>query len=302
MLLRSSSTPILNSWLPHSKDSSPEPDFCLHIPRTRSISVTASSASVSPGDESMNKMPRTLSETDLRELAVLKKKPFGGNLNGLTSISVEEEDEQEMGFNPSASSLERMLSTSGLGEAMDEECAIEANGYGLATLVGGGVGSDGGLKCGGGGGGGGGWNGGHGDGGSGFSDSNHGNDHIDAYYQKMIEANPGNSLLLGNYAKFLKEVRGDLAKAEEYCGRAILANPSDQNVLSLYAELMWEANRDANRAERYFDQAVKAAPDDCYVLASYARFLWDADEVEEEEESEGDAVGNNRSTVTPNFS
>lgn len=37
-------------------------------------------------------------------------------------------------------------------------------------------------------------------------DSNHGVDEAHAYYQKMIEANPGNALLLGNYAKFLKEV------------------------------------------------------------------------------------------------
>lgn len=32
-------------------------------------------------------------------------------------------------------------------------------------------------------------------------------DSTDVYYQKMIEANPGNPLFLGNYAKFLKEVR-----------------------------------------------------------------------------------------------
>ncbi|CAI9782749.1 unnamed protein product [Fraxinus pennsylvanica] len=40
--------------------------------------------------------------------------------------------------------------------------------------------------------------------------------------KKMIEANPSNSLLLANYVKFLK---GDFAKAEEYCGMAILADP-----------------------------------------------------------------------------
>ena len=102
--------------------------------------------------------------------------------------------------------------------------------------------------------------------GSGFgsSDSNnwHGHDSTDAFYQRMIEANPGNALLLGNYAKFLKEVRGDLGKAEEYCGRAILANPSDGNVLSLYADLIWQNQRDAHRAETYFDQAVKTDPSD----------------------------------------
>ena len=33
---------------------------------------------------------------------------------------------------------------------------------------------------------------------------------MDVYYQKMIKADPGNPLLLGNYAKFLKEVCSSL--------------------------------------------------------------------------------------------
>nr|GFA18586.1 hypothetical protein [Tanacetum cinerariifolium] len=101
----------------------------------------------------------------------------------------------------------------------------------------------------------------------------------------MIDANPGNSLILVNYAKYLKEVRGDLVKAEEFYSRAILANPSDGNALSMYADLIWATQKDSSRAETYFDQAVKASPDDCYVMASYARFLWDADEEDEEEVS-----------------
>ncbi|GMI92803.1 hypothetical protein like AT5G20190 [Hibiscus trionum] len=114
----------------------------------------------------------------------------------------------------------------------------------------------------------------------GFWDSNNGNDGTDLYYLKMIEANPGNSLLLSNYAKFLKEVRGDYVKAEIYCARAILGNPNDGNVLSMYADLIWETQKDSRRAEIYFEQAVKAAPNDSFVLASYARFLWDAEEEE----------------------
>eukprot|EP01018_Ginkgo_biloba_P010702 Gb_40449 [translate_table: standard] len=118
-------------------------------------------------------------------------------------------------------------------------------------------------------------------GGSSGSDSNS----TDAYYQKMLEANPGNPLLLRNYAKFLHEVQNDLGKAEEYYGRAILASPGDGDALSLYANLIWEIHKDAARAEAYFDQAVQAAPDDCYVLASYAHFLWNTEDDEEDEEA-----------------
>ncbi|KAJ8513822.1 hypothetical protein OPV22_004256 [Ensete ventricosum] len=126
------------------------------------------------------------------------------------------------------------------------------------------------------------------------SDSNHGDDTTDAYYLQMIKADPGNSLILGNYAKFLKEVRGDVAKAQEYCERAILANPGDAGVLALYADLVWETSHDAPRAETYFRRAVQAAPGDCYILATYARFLWDAEE-EEEEETEGGTESSNQS-------
>jgi hypothetical protein len=54
---------------------------------------------------------------------------------------------------------------------------------------------------------GGGRNGGGGDGSEGKREwGNNGSESVDGYYQKMIEAYPGDALLLGNYARFLKEV------------------------------------------------------------------------------------------------
>eukprot|EP00262_Sarcandra_glabra_P016660 TRINITY_DN5493_c0_g1_i1.p1 TRINITY_DN5493_c0_g1~~TRINITY_DN5493_c0_g1_i1.p1 ORF type:complete len:337 (-),score=63.91 TRINITY_DN5493_c0_g1_i1:170-1180(-) len=310
MLLRSSSTPILNSWVPLSKEHSSDPDQISPIPRTRSIaqlSVSLSSNSLlsncpSPAEESnsgsssANRMSRTMSETDLLDLslppAVPKRKqhlpPFA---NTLSSISVEEdeiegeEQKEDSESKASLSALERLFSSTGLDESVGGCCGMGGNNTTHVPLVLGGGGNPGGGGICGGRRGGGGSDGGDGDGGYGFSeDSNNENNDADKYYRKMIEADPGNALLLGNYAKFLKEVRGDFAKAEEYCGRAILANPGDGVVLSLYAGLIWETHKDASRAENYFDQAVEAAPDNCYVMASYARFLWDAEDEKEEEE------------------
>ncbi|XP_058074434.1 uncharacterized protein LOC131223138 [Magnolia sinica] len=301
MLLRSSSTPILKSWYPLTKDSMLEADLNPPIQRAQSIthlppsiSLAASTKSPSPCEESAlipsKKLTRTLSETELRDLSLPpvapKRKPILKSLNRSSSISLEE-GKEELGSDSSSVLLDQLFSSLGLDESVVgiKDCCVVDDGVKEtappALFPGGGFGAvGGGGICGGRGGGGGG--GGDGDGGSGFSDSNSGNDSTDVHYQKMIEANPGNGLLLANYARFLKEVRGDLFKAEEYCGRAILANPGDGDVLSLYAELIWQTHKDSHRAKSYFDQAIQAAPDNCYVLASNAQFLWDAEEEEED--------------------
>ncbi|KAH1057321.1 hypothetical protein J1N35_035386 [Gossypium stocksii] len=267
MILRSASTSILNSLVPHSKEPLPDLEFPYQISRTRTVSFTvscSSSISVGSSDDSTRRMTRAVSETDLRDLVVPKIETVqknGGILNGVC-VEEEEAEKEETGF--------EWWRASSLG--VEEEC---------------GTGGGGGNICGGGGRG-----GGDGSDGSdnewGYWDSNNGKDSTDTYYQKMIQANAGNSLLLSNYSRFLKEVRGDLVRAEEYCGRAILANPNDGNLLSMYADLIWQTHKDGPRAQTYFDQAVKSAPDDCFVLASYARFLWDAEEEDDEEEKAGE--------------
>ncbi|XP_047962942.1 uncharacterized protein LOC125207584 [Salvia hispanica] len=250
MLLRSASSPILNSWLHNNSaagsgsGSSPEPESLPQLTRTRSFSMSMTS------EEGIGRVTPTRFESDLKDPA--KRSPRMP-MPKLARVK-ERREGHEVG--PSA------LSTVGYLESQRKPQTL---------VVGGGVGGcGGGGVCG---------------GGRGSDDgSGPGRESTDVYYEMMIQANPGNALLLANYARFLKEVRGDLVKAEEYCGRAILANPSDGNVLSLYADLIWQTQRDAVRAEAYFDQAVKTDPNDCYVLASYAHFLWDAEDDEEEEE------------------
>lgn len=111
---------------------------------------------------------------------------------------------------------------------------------------------------------------------------------IGDYYKEKLKSDPGNSLLLRNYGKFLHEVEGDTVKAEEYYGRCILASPGDGEVLALFGKLIWETRRDENRAKSYFEQAVEASPDDCMVLGSYANFMWEAEEDEDEEDMKKD--------------
>ncbi|KAF9613480.1 hypothetical protein IFM89_008327 [Coptis chinensis] len=300
MLLRSSSTPILNSWIPQTKESSAEAEFVHQIQRPRPISLNISSSSIpSPThDESHERTTSALFENDLNEL------PNRKYLYRRFSTSSVDEKRQDMDgvYARSSSSIEILFGSSGLNGVSEEVSDVDVKENVLAPLtMGGGMGGDDGRICGGG--------GGSGDGdGDGDGDSSRGKGNIEAYYKTMVKANPANSLVLGNYARFLKEVKGDLVKAEEYCGRAILANPGDGSVLSLYADLIWQTHKDASRAESYFDQAVQAAPDDCYVMASYARFLWDTEEDdEEEEETEDDAmemnsIRNHNNIFQSNFS
>ncbi|KAL9363430.1 hypothetical protein Peur_046215 [Populus x canadensis] len=192
-------------------------------------------------------LQRTASEPDIKPLYLTRERMFAKR--SFMSPVLKEKEEMSVCI-----------------EAVEEEEMVCAGGGG------GGI-------CGSGGGGGS-WNSGH---------QPYESDHesMNLYYQNMIKAYPGDALLLANYAKFLKEVRGDVVKAEEFCEKAILANGRDDgNVLSMYGDLIWNNHKDSNRAQAYFDQAVKSSPDDCYVLASYAHFLWDAGEEDGDEEEE----------------
>ena len=198
MLLRSSSAPIPSSLLPHSRESSPEPELVLHVPRARSFAG-----------------PRqNLADTDHHSPTKPEKKtciPRSNVLKSQRSIRIKESDgvgqPLHETYTKAKPAMRELFSSSGLDrQVLDhEEGDGRKEASGLQTLVmGGGMGSDGGRICGGSGIG---SDGGHGSGWESYEENNHGKDRTDAYYRSMIEANPNNALLLGNYAKFLKEVK-----------------------------------------------------------------------------------------------
>ncbi|XP_009803428.1 uncharacterized protein [Nicotiana sylvestris] len=268
MLLRSASAPILKSWI---IDPAPE-----QIIRTISASISISSNH----DPITKNISKTASDHNFNELYKAKIKPFSKVYPQFASnCSENQENVASLSFGISTMSLVSKM------EELDQEFAVLEND--------GGSGGDGGRISGGGGG---------GDGSDECPDSDHGS--IEEYYQELIKGDPNNPLFLGNYAKFLKEVKGDVLRAEEYCGRAILADANEGDIFSLYGDLVWDAHKDADRAECYYNQAVKASPDDCYVLASYARFLWDAgdDGEEEVDVDEKDEQMLNKATILNNSS
>lgn len=205
MLLRSSSAPIPSSLLPHSKESSssPEAELILHL--LRSVSGPRQKFSETEHLQSPSKkisVPRIsnvlknqqqntikVKESDHHEVKELQQRKFYKKAETTPSVG------------------EVLFSSSGLDMKVVDDDDDEEGENKLQTLVmgGGGMGSDGGRICGGfSGGSGRGSDGGHGNN-HGWENS-HGRDGTDAYYQNMIQANPNNALLLGNYAKFLKEV------------------------------------------------------------------------------------------------
>ncbi|KAH7282533.1 hypothetical protein KP509_35G034900 [Ceratopteris richardii] len=112
-------------------------------------------------------------------------------------------------------------------------------------------------------------------------------DRTDLTYQEEIRMDPGNPLLLANYAQFLHLVRHHNARAESFFRRALAAAPdgADADVMAKFANFLWIAKGDLAEAERTFQAAAEAEPTNAYHAGSYANFLWSSEACRAEETS-----------------
>ncbi|WVZ68122.1 hypothetical protein U9M48_017103 [Paspalum notatum var. saurae] len=93
-------------------------------------------------------------------------------------------------------------------------------------------------------------------------------------YEQAVSEEPGNSLLLANFAQFLYQVQGDHDRAEHFFKRAVRAEPADAEALGRYAAFLWQARNDLAAAEETYQEAIAADPGNAHHAAAYAHFLW----------------------------
>ncbi|XP_026427573.1 uncharacterized protein LOC113323469 [Papaver somniferum] len=92
------------------------------------------------------------------------------------------------------------------------------------------------------------------------------------YYGRLVNQNPGSSLILANYAQFLYQNMKDNNRAEEMFLRAMKAEPVDAEVLSRYALFLWHQRNDVDAAEENLLAAIDVDPS-TYHKSTYTWFL-----------------------------
>ena len=103
-------------------------------------------------------------------------------------------------------------------------------------------------------------------------------------YQQAITADPHHARNLGNYALFLKTVRGDMDQAQNMYQRAITADPHHANDLGNYAQLLF-AKSDNMKAIILTEKAITLANDDERSLLAECHFYLFAHSPEHRKES-----------------
>jgi tetratricopeptide (TPR) repeat protein len=94
------------------------------------------------------------------------------------------------------------------------------------------------------------------------------------YYEKALAVNPGNVLVLNNYAYYLSEEGGDLAKAEKMSRATIEAEPKNATYLDTFAWIFFKEGK-YSLAKIYIERAIANELDpSSVILEHYGDILW----------------------------
>ena len=99
-------------------------------------------------------------------------------------------------------------------------------------------------------------------------------DQAEQMYQRAIDADPNSAFALASYAVFLENVRGNMDQAQDMYQRAITADPTNVTTLGVYALFLHTVRGDADQAEQMYQRAIDANPYDAVSLGNYAQILF----------------------------
>jgi tetratricopeptide (TPR) repeat protein len=91
-------------------------------------------------------------------------------------------------------------------------------------------------------------------------------------FQARIRDNPDNPEPLNNYGAYLKDIKRDPVKAEEYYRRALTRDPNFASALNNLANVLWERG-EYDEADEFYRRAIKASATNILFLVNYANFL-----------------------------
>ena len=94
-----------------------------------------------------------------------------------------------------------------------------------------------------------------------------------AMFQRAIDTDPTNTTILGAYALFLENVRGEMDQAEQMYQRAIDADPNGAFALASYAVFLENVRGEMDQAQDMYQRAIDADPTNATNLGAYALFL-----------------------------
>lgn len=94
-------------------------------------------------------------------------------------------------------------------------------------------------------------------------------------FRARLKENPKDPELLNNYGAYLKDIKRDAVRAEQYYRKALDQNPDHAAALNNLANALWERG-EQDEAQRLYERSVQVSPNNALFLVNYANFLTEA--------------------------